>query len=249
MRRLVIVDGAASLPPALASKLGGWKAYGYGAYEDTARAKHALVVLDIIRAASYEPRELHMVPAFTRNGERLPYAGVIATLEAACRGDAWVNLSWGVSMKGAGLSARYQMVREIAAWSAFQDRNPGVLLMWAAGNTGNLLNDNDEQYPQASLQSEGSISVGALEDGRPAAYSSDSDLAPMLAMDARWQCGGSSFTGTSFAAPKATAVMLAKGWKKCSQALSAAVPVAGGERKGLYTLDNEFKALVAGKVA
>lgn len=248
-RRLIIADGSSGVSTSLLRKLEGWTVYGTSEVPDTARGSHSLVVLDTIRSAVSGPVELYMVPAFDVRGNRTDHRSLIRTIETAAKGDAVVNLSWGVSMRQAGLTARYRMIQEVADWRAFQARNPGVMLVWAAGNTGDLLPDDDAEYPQASLQSETSVSVGALEGGRPTAYSSDSTLAPMLAMDAAWTFEGHAYTGTSFAAPKASAVFLERGWRRCSEALQYAVPVPGGERKGLYTLDHQFKALLSRKVS
>lgn len=248
MRRLVICDGSASIPPAVLRRLSGWTVYAQTGFPDTARARHSLVVLDTIKAASLSPVELHMIPAFDPAGNRLPHRGVIDAIERAAKGDAVVNLSWGVNMKGAGLFARSRMLGEIADWRSFQARNPGVMLVWASGNTGDLLPDDDVEYPQAAIQSQRSVCVGGLIGGKPAAFSADASVAPLLAMDASWYYDGSLYTGTSFAAPKAAAVFLQYGWRDCSTALRYAKPVPGGERKGLFTLNHVYDALVAGRL-
>lgn len=245
MRRLVICDGTSVIPPAVLRGLAGWTVYAQAGIREAARARHALVVLDTVRAATSSPVELHMIPAFDPAGTRLPHRGVIDAIERAAKGDAVVNLSWGVNMKGAGLFARSRMLGEIADWRALQARNPGVMLVWAAGNTGDLLPDDDVEYPQAALQSDTSACVGGLLGGKPAAFSADAGVAPVLAMDASWYYEGASYTGTSFAAPKAAAVFLEQGWRKCSDALRYARPVPGGERKGLFTLNHVYEALRA----
>jgi len=182
-------------------------------------------ILQALSPANGVDYQLEFMRIFTKTGGFIPRAfksGWVFNMlrKFASQTDVlYVNNSWGANIGAKTFSKSDKL--EAQAWRDFI-ADTGAVVVWAAGNEGDFFADNDDNAPQAML-TDVSLLVGSRDRrGIPSKFSSDSHRSPpfcvMWGEDLRlwngvrnrWDRG----SGTSFAAPKLTGLLAAKGYTR-----------------------------------
>lgn len=218
---IVVIDSyGPAIPSAMIDKYP--QVASWGGYEPSPLAirnlhPHGSQCAEKILTALHNPEEVKVHMRFLRIfGRNAVYTGMDLGAwqwlrDVASERETYINNSWGGYIGDRAPDYSQQMTAN--RWRQFIE-DTGARVVWAAGNTGNYLPDENRESPQ-SLLTDISFKVGSTnERGRTSAFSGDSQKAPPAVcmwgehiilyngVTDRYSRG----SGTSFAAPKLTAL-------------------------------------------